>query len=70
MLAHHDGLVMPLTTQEAKQQLSDKGLTVSDWAKQHGFPVRAVRAVLSGHNKGNYGQSHKIAVALGLKKAV
>lgn len=43
------------------------GKTVSQWAKENGFPERAVRAVVSGHNKGNYGQAHNIAVALKLK---
>lgn len=32
-----------------------------------GFPVRSVRAVIYGHNKGLRGQSHRIAVALGMK---
>lgn len=36
------------------------------WAKETGFPVRAVRAMIYVHNKGHYGQSHKIAVAGGL----
>lgn len=46
-----------------------EGKTVASWAKEHGFSERAVRAVISGHNKGNYGQAHQIAVALGLKEA-
>jgi len=51
-----------------REALRAQGVTVREWAEQHGFPERAVRAVLSGHNKGNYGQSHRIAVALGIKE--
>ncbi len=59
---------MSKTRLELKAEFRAKGLTAPKWAKQNGFPVRAVRAVISGHNKGHYGQSHDIAVALGLKK--
>ena len=51
------------------QRLHEEGKTVVDWAKERGFPLRAVRAVISGHNKGNYGQAHQIAVELRLKAA-
>jgi gp16 family phage-associated protein len=49
------------------ERLWEEGKTVSEWAKERGFPVRAVRAVIYGHNQGNWGQAHRIAVALGLK---
>lgn len=58
---------MSKRTTDAVQKLREAGKTVPQWAKENGFPVRAVRAVISGHNKGHYGQAHKIAVALGLK---
>ncbi len=58
---------MAITLKAARDKLKAEGLTAQDWAKRYGFPIRSVRAVLSGHNKGNYGQSHKIAVALGIK---
>ena len=61
---------MSKTPEEVKQKLRAKGLTVQQWATGQGFNVRAVRAVLYGHNKGHYGQAHKIAVALGMKKAL
>lgn len=60
---------MSKAAREARARLVARGLTVRAWAEQNGFPVHAVRAVLSGHNKGHWGQSHKIAVALGMKKA-
>lgn len=49
------------------EALGAEGRTVASWAKEHGCSERAVRAVISGHNKGNYGQAHEIEVALGLK---
>ena len=50
-----------------KADLQAQGKSIPEWAEAHGFPVRAVRAVLYGHNKGYRGQAHKIAVDLGLK---
>ena len=49
------------------RRLRAEGKTVRQWSEEHGFKVRAVRAVISGRNKGHYGQAHRIAVALGLK---
>lgn len=58
---------MSKRTTDTVQKLREEGKTIPQWAKEHGFPVRAVRAVVYGHNKGHYGQAHIIAVALGLK---
>jgi gp16 family phage-associated protein len=49
------------------QRLRGAGKSVPEWAEENGFNVRAVRAVIYGHNKGHYGTAHRIAVALGLK---
>jgi gp16 family phage-associated protein len=43
------------------------GKTVHQIAEEIGFPARNVRAVLYGQSKGNRGQAHHIAVALGMK---
>ncbi|MBQ1765009.1 MAG: DNA-binding protein [Aquincola sp.] len=45
----------------------ERGETVADWARSHGFEPPQVYAVLAGRNKGRYGRGHEIAVALGLK---
>lgn len=50
-----------------RQMLLKQGKTLPEWARENGFPVRSVRAVVYGHNKGNFGQAHRIAVGLGLK---
>lgn len=56
-----------LTPDQVRQRFKLQGITQTEWAKQHGFDRRAVYRVLSGTDKGNFGQAHKIAVALGLK---
>ncbi|MFC4926794.1 MULTISPECIES: DNA-binding protein [Delftia] len=43
------------------------GVTVSDWAKQHGFSPRLTYEVLRGGRKCLRGQSALIAEALGMK---
>lgn len=52
---------------EVRQEFRQRGQTIADWAREHGFPVAWVHAVLIGHNKGYRGQAHRIAVALGMK---
>ena len=59
---------MSKTAADVRSEFKARGTTVPQWARTHGYPVRAVRAVLYGHNKGYFGQSHKIAVSLGLKE--
>ncbi|PIA65993.1 DNA-binding protein [Ectopseudomonas toyotomiensis] len=57
----------PKTVDQVKAEFRAKGLTVNKWAEDNKFPPGAVYQVLNGFSKGNYGQSHDIAVALGLK---
>jgi len=56
------------TVEEVKKELSDNGLTVSDWAREMGYSPALVYQVFSGRLKCTSGQSHRVAVALGLKK--
>lgn len=56
-----------MKAQEVKAQLRANGITVREWAHANNFKPRLVYAVLQGTVKGNYGEAHKIAVALGLK---
>ena len=44
-----------------------RGESIADWARQHGFPPNAVYQVLSGYTCGVRGTAHQIAVALGVK---
>ncbi len=50
-----------------RQHFYDQGITVVEWARVHGFDVHLVYGVLSGRAKARRGESHQIAVALGLK---
>lgn len=50
-----------------KDEFFDRGETIADWAHQRGFSTSAVYQVLSGRCQATRGDSHRIAVALGLK---
>jgi len=57
-----------LTSEDVKKEFHRKGITVADWARERGFEAGLVYVVLRGNRKCLRGESHKIAVALGLKK--
>ncbi|WP_434147963.1 DNA-binding protein [Methylocaldum gracile subsp. desertum] len=58
------------TPKEVKEEFIRKGLSVSEWAKAHGFNRGLVHAVLRGERSCLRGDSHKIAVLLGIKDGV
>lgn len=58
-----------MNTQKVKDQFAAQGVPVSEWAEKNGFPRDAVYRVLNGFTPCKRGQSHAIAVALGLKPA-
>lgn len=60
---------MAKSADDVREELRRRGQTLKQWARDHGFPLSSVRAVLSGHNKGYRGQAHRIAVELGMKEA-
>ena len=47
---------------------ADSGISIAEWARQNGFNAQLVYHLLAGRNQGTRGQSHRIAVALRLKK--
>jgi gp16 family phage-associated protein len=47
--------------------LRDKGVSIRDWANEHGFSVALVYKVLNGQRKCLRGASHQIARELGMK---
>ena len=61
---------LPLSRETVRAAFQARGLTVSSWAEEHGFKPGDVYALLSGRTSGNYGNTHAIAVALGLKAGV
>lgn len=56
-----------LTASQAQQWFRNNGLNINSWALEQGFTPALVYAVLQGKRKCFRGQSHQIAVALGLK---
>ncbi|WP_205588972.1 DNA-binding protein [Pseudomonas aeruginosa] len=56
-----------LTPDQVKQRFRQRGITITQWAAEHGYKRNAVYRVLNGFDKANYGQAHDIAVALDLK---
>lgn len=55
---------------EARAEFHRSGRSVVSWAKAHGFSVNLRYMVLAGQRPGLRGQSHKIAVLLGIKDGV
>lgn len=58
------------TPEQVKAEFLRKGISVRGWAMANGFNPSLVHEILSGRNNRpcTRGQSHKIAVRLGLKK--
>ena len=55
------------TGEEIRRLFRDEGVTLSDWARRHGFSRLAVYSALAGRTQGVRGEAHQVAVALGLK---
>ncbi|QHE74546.1 DNA-binding protein [Hydrogenophaga sp. PBL-H3] len=53
--------------EQARRHFFDKGESVADWARSRGFSVQLTYSVLNGRLRARRGESHRIAVALGLK---
>lgn len=58
------------TPEEARAWLNYQGISVAQWAREHGFSAELVRQVMSGSKRCLRGQSHNIAVALGMKEGI
>lgn len=55
------------TPDQIKAEFRAKGMTTSQWARDHGYSPRDVILVINGISKARYGKGHEIAVQLGLK---
>lgn len=59
----------PLRTPEQVRSCFERsGISVADWARSQGFSLVLTRMVAAGKRKCLRGQSHQIAVALGMKR--
>ena len=47
-----------------------RGLSIAGWARTHGYSAQLVYRILAGKISGRRGQSHEIAVRLGLKRGL
>lgn len=56
-----------ISAHEALCRMRAQGITIKAWAATNGYHYSLVYSVLSGRRKCLRGQSHAIAVALGLK---
>lgn len=61
---------MMRTTQDVKNELQKRGLSIAEWARQNGFTPELVHQVLNSSKLPIRGKSHAIAVKLGLKKGL
>jgi gp16 family phage-associated protein len=55
------------TEQDVRSEFRRLGLSISDWARSRDYSVQLVYQVLAGRKRCLRGQSHAIAVSLGLK---
>lgn len=56
------------TPEQARQWLRDNGISVAAFARQNGFSRDTVYDLVIGRTKGNIGQAHRAAIALGMKR--
>lgn len=52
----------------AKASLHETGQTIKEWSEARNINPRTTYAVLNGQKKCRYGEAHKVAVLLGIKK--
>lgn len=57
----------PVTPAEALKRMRADGTSIKAWAESRGFHSSVVYSVLSGRRKCLRGQSHQVAIALGIK---
>lgn len=58
------------TREQVLAEFKAAGITLSEWSRANGFHRMTVVDLLRGSRKGLYGETHRCAVALGLKEGV
>ena len=56
-----------LSFTEVRNLFEANGISVAGWSRDHGFPSALVYRVLRGEAKCRRGETHRIAIALGIK---
>ena len=59
---------MTRTPEQVRAEFQRNGISIAGWATANGFSTNLVFEVLAGRKKAIRGQSHQIAVKLGLKE--
>lgn len=60
--------LMSRTPDQVVTEFQKHGISIAAWAKQNGFSAPLVYKILKGERKPVRGESHRIAVCLGLKE--
>lgn len=60
----------PLSPAEVKAAFHARGKSMVSFARENGFCTRLVYQILNGQRKALRGQSHEIAVRLGIKNGI
>jgi gp16 family phage-associated protein len=55
---------------EVRHEFEVRGLSIAEWARAHGYSSQLVYQILGGRTRCLRGQSHQIAVHLGLKRGL
>lgn len=58
------------TPNQVRSELRRSGLSIAEWARRHQVSYSLTHELLAGRVKGHRGESHVIAVMLGLKDGV
>ena len=58
------------TVDDVRAEFKRRGLSVSEWARREGVSAGLTYQILAGRKVGQRGQSHQIAVLLGLKQGL
>ena len=61
---------IPKTLEQVQADFKAAGITLSEWARANGFHRMTVVDLLRGARQGLRGETHRCAVALGLKHGV
>lgn len=56
-----------MSPNQVRQVFENSGISIAEWARVKGFSAQLVYRVLSGKHRATRGQSHRIAVELGIK---
>jgi gp16 family phage-associated protein len=59
--------MQPKTPAQVREEFTERGESVADFARRHKLLDSTVHQVLNGRQKGTRGESHRAAVLLGLK---